>query len=58
MMNCFTPACNDVCDHCLIDPQTCEVLKTAIQELMNQGIIVVEHLSTSEDVATLEILYD
>lgn len=51
-----------VCDasykHCLINPQESEVLKYAVQRLIDQGIIVVEHMSTSEDVATMEILYD
>lgn len=42
----------------MIDPQNCEVLKVGIQELMNQGIIVAKHISTVEDVETLEIPYD
>lgn len=50
--------CDVDCKHCLIDPQECDVLKTVFQGSMNQGIIVAEHLSTSEDVATLEIPYD
>lgn len=49
---------NANCEHCLIDPQECELLKAVIQGLMNQGIIVAEHLSASENVTTLEILYD
>lgn len=50
--------CDANCKHCLINPQECEFLKFAIQELIDQGIIIVEHLSISEDVATLEIPYD
>lgn len=46
------------CKNCLINPQECEVLKSIVQRLMNEGIIVVEHRSSSEDVATLEIPYD
>lgn len=52
------PICDADYKHFLNNPQECEVLKTAIQELTDQGIMVVKHLATSEDVATLEILYD
>lgn len=58
LMNGLSPGCNTASEHCLINPQTCEDLKAGIQELMNQGIIVAEHLSTIEYVATLEIPYD
>lgn len=57
-MSSLFPICNIDCEHCLIDPQDCKVLKVVIQGLINQGIIVAEHLSTGEDVATLEIPYD
>ena len=57
-MNYLSPICNAACEYCLIDPQNCEVLKVVMQELMNQGIIVAEHLSTIEDVATFTIPYD
>lgn len=52
------PICDANCEHCLINPQECEVLKTLIQGLIDQGILVVEHLSSSEDVSTLDIPYD
>lgn len=52
------PVCDVVCEHYLIDPQKCEVLKTSIQDLIGQGILVDEHFSSSEDVSTLEIPYD
>lgn len=35
----------------------CEKLKYGVQQLMNQKTILVEHVLTDEDVATLEILY-
>lgn len=43
------------CKHCLINPQECKVLKSVVQRLINEGIMVVEHLSTNEDVSTLKI---
>lgn len=49
---------NASCKHYLINSLECEVLKSVIQRLMNEGIMVVEHRSTSEDVSTLEIPYD
>lgn len=52
------PLCDNNYENYLINPQECEVLKTVIQKLIDQGILVVEHLSFSEDVLTLEILYD
>lgn len=58
LMNHLSLVCNAACEHCLIDRQNCEVLKYGIQELMNQVFIVVGHLSTSPEVAKLEISYD
>lgn len=57
-MNKLFPDCNANYEHFFINPQNCEVLKAGKQELMNQGITLEEHLSTIEDVATLEIPYD
>lgn len=45
------------CEHCVINPQECKVLMSIIHRLMNEGIMVVEHLSTSEVMSTLEIPY-
>lgn len=52
------PICSANCKHCLIDPQQCEFLKNVIQGLMDQRILVVERLSSNEDVSTLEFPYD
>lgn len=58
LMNKLSPSCDAACEHCLINPQTCKVLRAGVQELMNQGVIVAKHMSTIEEVATLEIPYD
>ncbi|XP_050890983.1 uncharacterized protein LOC127096461 [Lathyrus oleraceus] len=52
------PICSNDCEHCLINPQQCRTLKSVIQQLMDQGILVVDCPSTKEDVSTLEIPYD
>ncbi|XP_050908700.1 uncharacterized protein LOC127122404 [Lathyrus oleraceus] len=52
------PICSNDCEHCLINPQQCRTLKSVIQQLMDQGILVVDFPSTKEDVSTLEIPYD
>ncbi|XP_050877043.1 uncharacterized protein LOC127080791 [Lathyrus oleraceus] len=52
------PICSNDCEHCLINPQQCRMLKSIIQQLMDQGILVVDCPSTKEDVSTLEIPYD
>lgn len=36
----------------MINPENCEVPRASIQELMNQGIIMAEHLSTIKDITT------
>ncbi|XP_050919190.1 uncharacterized protein LOC127136700 [Lathyrus oleraceus] len=58
MKNNTFPICGNDCEHCLINPQQCRTLKSVIQQLMNQGILVVDCPSTKEDVSTLEIPYD
>ncbi|XP_050878617.1 uncharacterized protein LOC127082421 [Lathyrus oleraceus] len=58
MKNNTFPICGNDCEHCLINPQQCRTLKSIIQQLMNQGILVVDRPSTKEDVSTLEIPYD
>ncbi|XP_050908405.1 uncharacterized protein LOC127122034 [Lathyrus oleraceus] len=58
MKNNTFPICGNDCEHCLINPQQCRTLKSVIQQLMNQGILVVDCPSTNEDVSTLEIPYD
>ncbi|XP_050915899.1 uncharacterized protein LOC127130992 [Lathyrus oleraceus] len=58
MKNNAFPICGNDCEHCLINPQQCRTLKSVIQKLMNQGILVVDYPSTKEDVSTLEIPYD
>lgn len=52
------PVCDADCEHCLINPQECEVLKSLVKTLINEWIIVGEHLSTSEDVETAKIPYN
>ncbi|XP_050920473.1 uncharacterized protein LOC127138115 [Lathyrus oleraceus] len=52
------PICSNDYEHCLINPQQCRTLKSAIQQLMDQGILVVDYPSIKEDVSTLEIPYD
>ncbi|XP_050916461.1 uncharacterized protein LOC127131593 [Lathyrus oleraceus] len=52
------PICSNDCEHCLINPQQCRTLKSVIQQLMDQGILVVDYPSTKEDVSTLEIPYN
>ncbi|XP_050915939.1 uncharacterized protein LOC127131039 [Lathyrus oleraceus] len=52
------PICSNDCEHCLINPQQCRTLKSVIQKLIDQGILVVDFPSTKEDVSTLEIPYD
>ncbi|XP_050889788.1 uncharacterized protein LOC127095092 [Lathyrus oleraceus] len=52
------PICSNDCEHCLINLQQCRTLKSVRQQLMDQGILVVDYPSTKEDVSTLEIPYD
>ncbi|XP_050919836.1 uncharacterized protein LOC127137415 [Lathyrus oleraceus] len=52
------PICSNDREHCLINSQQCRTLKSIIQKLMDQGILVVDCPSTKEDVSTLEIPYD
>ncbi|XP_050877554.1 uncharacterized protein LOC127081325 [Lathyrus oleraceus] len=52
------PICSNDCENCLINPQQRRTLKSVIQQLMDQGILVVDCPSTKEDVSTLEIPYD
>ncbi|XP_050889623.1 uncharacterized protein LOC127094905 [Lathyrus oleraceus] len=52
------PICSNDCEHCLINPQQCKTLKYVIQQLMDQGILVVGCPPTKEDVFTIEIPYD
>lgn len=47
--------CIDTCEHCLKDPQQCEVLKASIKTLVNQGIILIDRPCTLKDMSTLEI---
>ncbi|XP_050877338.1 uncharacterized protein LOC127081095 [Lathyrus oleraceus] len=58
MKNNVFPICGNDCEHYLINPQQCRTLKSVIQQLMNQGILVVDCPSTKEYVSTLEIPYD
>lgn len=46
------------CVNFLVNPQTCQVWKAGVQKLIDQGVILVEKLSTAEEVSTLEIPYD
>ncbi|XP_050889755.1 uncharacterized protein LOC127095054 [Lathyrus oleraceus] len=52
------PICSNNYEHCLINPQQCRTLKSVIQKLMDQGILVVDFPSIKEDVSTFEIPYD
>lgn len=52
------PICTTTCEECLIDPQWCKILKTAIQNLMNQGFLLIDFPSMIEEVSTLEVPYD
>ncbi|XP_050896795.1 uncharacterized protein LOC127103590 [Lathyrus oleraceus] len=52
------PICSNDYEHYLINPRQCKTLKSIIQKLMDQGILVVDCPSTKEDVSTLEIPYD
>ncbi|XP_050914741.1 uncharacterized protein LOC127129632 [Lathyrus oleraceus] len=52
------PICSNDCEHYMINPQQCRMLKSVIQQLMDQGILVVDCPSIKEDVFTLEIPYD
>ena len=36
LINQLSPICDASSEHCLIDPQDCEVLKNGNEELMNQ----------------------
>ena len=58
MKNDAFPVCNVNSELSLTDPQQCEVLNNVIQQLMNQGVLVVERLPTNENVSTREIPYD
>ncbi|XP_050896935.1 uncharacterized protein LOC127103747 [Lathyrus oleraceus] len=58
MKNNSFPVYNVDYEHCLINPQQCITLKSVIQRLMDHGILVVDCSSTTEEVSTLEILYD
>ncbi|XP_050909405.1 uncharacterized protein LOC127123205 [Lathyrus oleraceus] len=52
------PICSNDCEHYLINPQQCRTLKSVIQQLMGQGILVVDYPSIKEDVSTLKIPYE
>ncbi|XP_050919393.1 uncharacterized protein LOC127136926 [Lathyrus oleraceus] len=58
LMNKLSPDCYAACECCLINPQTCKILRACIQELMNQRVMVAEHMSTIEEIETLEIPYE
>ncbi|XP_050909145.1 uncharacterized protein LOC127122914 [Lathyrus oleraceus] len=55
--NSFPIYSND-CENCLINPQQRRTLKYVIQQLMDQGVLMVDFPSTKEDVSILEIPYD
>lgn len=57
-MNKLSPNCDAACECCLMNPQTCEVLRAGVQKLMDQWVVLLEHLSGIEEVVTLEIPYD
>ncbi|XP_050890917.1 uncharacterized protein LOC127096379 [Lathyrus oleraceus] len=58
MKNNAFPVCSTTCEHCLINPQQCEALKSVVQKLMYQGILVIYRPSIIEEVSTLEITYN
>lgn len=58
MKNDTFPICTTTYGYCLVDSQQCESLKTIIQNLINQGILLIDRPFTLKDVSTLEIPYD
>lgn len=57
MKNDTFPICATTCEYCLVNPQQCESLKTTIQDLINQGIILIDRPSKLKDVSIFEIPY-
>lgn len=40
LMNKLSPDCDAACEYCLMNLQTCDILRGRVQKLMNQGFIV------------------
>lgn len=58
LMNEVFPGYDAKCEHCVVNPHTCQVLKVGVQKLIDQGVVLVEQSSTTKEVTTLEIPYD
>ncbi|XP_050916801.1 uncharacterized protein LOC127131973 [Lathyrus oleraceus] len=52
------PVYSTTSEQCMIKLQQCGILKSTIQKLMDQGILLIDHPSMIEEVYTLEIPYD
>ena len=58
LINKVYPGCDVECEDFLMNPQVCENLKAGVHRLIDQRVMLVELLSTVDEVATLEIPYD
>lgn len=58
MKNNAFPVGSTTCEDCLINPQQCKILRSTLQKLMDQGILLIDRPSIIEKVSILEILYD
>lgn len=58
LLNQVHPGCDASCEVCFDNPEKCNSLKSGIQVLINDGVLLVEHSSPLENVATLEIAYE
>lgn len=58
MKNNEFPVCSTTCEDFLINPQQCGILRSTIQKLMDQEILLIDHPSTIEEASSLETPYD
>ncbi|XP_050914650.1 uncharacterized protein LOC127129531 [Lathyrus oleraceus] len=58
LMNEVHPGCDAECEGCLVNPQDFEKLKVGVQKLIDQGVMIIEHMFAANEVSTLEIPYD
>jgi hypothetical protein len=58
LINKVYPGWDVECEDFLMNPEVCENLKASVHRLIDQRVMLVELLSTVDEVATLEIPYD
>lgn len=57
MKNNAFPVCSTTCENCPINPRQWGILRSTIQKLKDQGVLLIDRPSTIEDLSPLEILY-